>query len=221
MKYDNTVGSRTRRVITWSREIRELQKRLFLTPTQEQMLIGTLLGDGCLLNNRYKGYRLAITQGSRQKDYLYWKYENFREWFISQPKYQSVTDSWRARTISHPVFNEFHKLFYRFNKKRVPININKLLVHPLSLAVWYMDDGGVMRDGDIKRGMILNTQQFSISELKRLQSTLVNNFSIPTTRQWNNSGYRLYVGRKHCNHFSFLIKDYIHPTLFYKLVLTP
>ena len=217
MEYDNTVGSLKRRIVTWSREIRELQKKLFLTPTQEQVLIGTLLGDGCLMDNRYKGYRLSLTQGAKQKEYLDWKYGIFKDWFISKPKYQSITDSWRARTISHPSFKIFHKIFYRAKHKRVPISIEKLLVHPLSLAVWFMDDGGVMKDRGIKRGMILNTQQFSISELNRLQKTLYKNFSLPTTRQWNNSGYRLYIGKEYCPQFSSIIKDYIHPTLKYKL----
>jgi len=39
------------KVISWSKEIRDLQKNLTLTEIQKEVLMGTLLGDGCLARN--------------------------------------------------------------------------------------------------------------------------------------------------------------------------
>jgi len=97
---------RRRKPITWSREIRALQQRLSLTQIQKEVLIGTLLGDGCLLVNVYgKNYRLYIEHSVKQKNYLEWKYEIFREWCLSQPKDKK---SWRIYVLPKSV-PEFRK----------------------------------------------------------------------------------------------------------------
>jgi hypothetical protein len=55
--------------ITWSKEIRELHKKLRMNSFQEAVLIGTLLGDGSLVVNAYgKNYRLRIEHQKAQKE---------------------------------------------------------------------------------------------------------------------------------------------------------
>jgi hypothetical protein len=50
------------KVKSWSKSVRDLQKRLVLGSTQKQVLVGTLLGDGCLTPNVYgKNFRLALS----------------------------------------------------------------------------------------------------------------------------------------------------------------
>jgi len=59
-----------RKPITWSLEIRKLQKELILNSFQKKVLIGTILGDGCLTPNAYgKNYRLQIEQAAKEKKY--------------------------------------------------------------------------------------------------------------------------------------------------------
>jgi len=111
-------------------------------------LIGTLLGDGSLVANAHgKNYRLQIEHQKKQKSYLEWKYRVFERWCLSPPKFRVKTNSWYFRTISHPIFTEyrslFYQAFYQAKKKIIPKEIETLLTNPVSLAVWYMDDGGV------------------------------------------------------------------------------
>ncbi len=210
------------KIVTNSRPIRELRKSLSLSLFQEKILIGALLGDGCLTPNAYgKNYRFQVTQGSDQKEYVLWKYNIFKDWTLSEPKYAAINDSWRFRTISHPEFSKWQQRFYENKKKILPKDIESIFTDPLSLAVWFMDDGGKMKDKYREYGNLLNVQGFSIDEVGRLQNLLFINFNLSTTRQWNNRGYRLYLGKKEYGKLNELIEKFVHPTLRYKLILTP
>jgi len=109
-------------MITNSTPIRNLRKSLRLSQKQEFILIGTLLGDGSLLPNSWgKNYRLSVRQGALQKEYLFWKYNIFKNWTLSPPKYYAKTNSWNFRTISHSAFTDFAHKFYRNRKKNCQI----------------------------------------------------------------------------------------------------
>lgn len=208
--------------VTWSGEIRKLQKKLNLTSLQKKILIGTLLGDGSLIPNAYgKNYRLQIEHSARAKGYVWWKYQILKEWVLSKPRLQKRTNSWKFRTISHPEFAKFHQLFYRNKKKVIPEALDKILVSPVSLTVWFMDDGGKLADKNREYGYLLNVQQFSLKEVENIQKILWKNFSVATTRQWNNSGYRLYTGKTSRKKLDTIIRKHIHPSLEYKLLLAP
>ena len=68
-------------------------------------------------------------------------------------------------------------------KKIVPPNIEQLLIDPIALAIWYLDDG-TKRNYNACR---FATQSFSLEENKLLQSTLERNFNltIKIEEWWN------------------------------------
>lgn len=206
------------RVNSNSRYIRELRNSLVsLSFLQEKILIGTLLGDACIIPNIHgKNYRLQVEHGNRQMGYTEWKYRIFQDWTLSGPRFESRHNSWKFRTISHPEFTRWRKIFYMDNKKIIPVNIVKLLNSPISLSTWFMDDGGKLGN----RGLILNVQQFSKKEVKLLQKALSLNFNLSSTIHWNNSGYRIYFGSHSRDRFNKIIRSLVHPSLRYKL-LTP
>lgn len=203
-----------RKPITWSREIRELQKRLRLTRFQKEILIGTLLGDGCLEVNAYgKNYRFMIGHQKKHKGYVEWKYHIFEEWCLSKPKFQSLTNSWRFRTISHSIFTKFQKMFYRNGKKILPKEINRILKSPISLAVWFMDDGAL---GPKKRGLTLNTQNFTKEENKRLMKCLENNFCLNLSLHKDKKYWRIYILPKSVFQFRKRVEKFVLPEFKYK-----
>lgn len=60
---------------------------LNLTSTQISILIGSLLGDGTLrTGDRAVNANFKIEHGLVQKDYVVWKYDNFKEWVLTHPK---------------------------------------------------------------------------------------------------------------------------------------
>jgi hypothetical protein len=204
-----------RKPITWSREIRNLQKRLKITSLQKEVLIGTLLGDGYLEKNEYgKNYRLKIQHTAKERKYVWWKLKAFKEWILSSPKFQKKTNSWRFRTISHPVFTQFHQLFYRNGKKILPKEIDKFLRNPLTLGVWFMDDGAL---GPKRQGVTFNTQNFTREENERLRKCLAKNFHLETSLHKDKRSWRIYIFPRSAPQFKKLIDKIILPEFKYKL----
>ncbi len=202
-----------RKHISWSREIRNLQASLKLTPIQEEFLIGTILGDASIVANvGGKNYRLQIEQCDKQKAYVWWKYDIFKDWVLSEPKFQEKNQSWRFRTITHPVFKEFRNLFYQGSKKIIPDNIDEILVNPLSLATWFMDDG--LKKG--KNGFSVCTHAFSDEGIEILRQCLAKNFSLQTNVHWDGKGKLLYFPVSQKDRLKALLYDLILPEFRYK-----
>lgn len=205
---------------TNTKAVRSLRKNLFLSNYQKLILIGSILGDGSLSGQYTKekqetNYRLQVIHSEKQKEYLWWKYEIFRKWCLSPPKYTEKTHSWRFRTISHSELTEFHKIFYDKNgKKIIPRNICSFLNESLTLAVWFMDDG----TKGPSNGYTLNSQSFSKFENQTLKNCLESNFGILVSLHNDRSKSRLYIKTHSTSRFEYLIRPFIVPSMVYKFI---
>ena len=212
-------GSSTKYKGGYTAQVREMQSNLSLSETQKAVLIGTILGDGCLAENVWrKNFRLKVEQGDIHKEYIFWMYGIFRNWTLSSPKYLKERKAWRFYTISHPEFTKFREIFYKNKRKIIPKNIRSLLNHPLSLAVWFMDDGAARQDS---RAYTLSVHCFSKKELSFLERCLRDNFDLEFTIHWDGKGYRLYIPVSMAEKFEVLTLPYIIPSMKYKFPLTP
>lgn len=211
----------------YSAAINRLRKVLSLNSLQREVLIGTLLGDGYLYPTVSGKYAyLRICHGPKQKDYVWWKYGYFQDWVLSPPRYQLQNKAipqlggyYWFKTIAHRQFLEYRQIFYLNREKIVPPNIGELLVSPLSLAVWYMDDGSL--NG---RVLHLNTQGFSEKENLLLRSVLKHNFGIDCSLNKSGNigkGYILYVPKAEAEKFLSLIDQHLRECMSYKTFLTP
>lgn len=213
------MGSQEGKVVTWSKEIRELQESLTLSEIQTNVLIGTLLGDGCLIPNASgKNYRLAIRQCDKQKFYVEWKHSIFESFVLSPPRYDKYNNSWTFRTVSHPEFTAYYKLFYPDGKKQITKKIREFLSNPLVVAVWYMDDGSCDSNG-----YILNTQSFTREENELLQFLLQDIHGLHVRLHRDKDYWRLYLSGKDMQKFREIVEPYILSSFDYKLnsSLTP
>lgn len=159
-----------------------------LSNRQKDILLGTLLGDGCLeKNGRY--VRLRIDHSGKQGEYVKWKYLAFRNIAANKPRLSEIYDRrtskiykhWRFDTQSLPCLEKHKSLFYRKGQKIVPMNISYLLKSRLTLAVWFMDDGYNRNDCS---AMYFNTQAYSLNEQMLLQKCLKFNFGLMTKIHW-------------------------------------
>jgi len=205
-------------MITNSTSIRNLRKSLKLNRKQELVLVGTLLGDGSLLPNSWgKNYRLSIRQGGRQKDYLFWKYNIFKNWSLSPPKYYQKTNSWHFRTISHPDLTSFTHQFYNNRKKKLPDNIEQYLQEPLVLAIWWMDDGNLRKNQGRIYGGMLNTQSFTWKDNLTLKTYLEKIYKIKVLIIKDHGKPRLYIsGKDDIKKFLSIAKPYCLQIFDYK-----
>lgn len=197
---------------TNSRYLRELRKTLLLSEVQRSVVYGTLLGDGCLIPTANKmSYRLQIEHSDRQREYVFWKYKILKEFVVTPPKYIASVGSWKFRTISHEAFGSLRKVFYRDAVKILPRDID-FLEDPLTLAVWFMDDGGWHGSG-----CLINIQNFTDFEAHRLQRFFENRFGITTTLHRNHGRYRLYIPSRYREEWGGIIKDYLREEFRYKI----
>ena len=191
-----------------------MRKTVHLTDYQRAILVGTLLGDGSLIETSSKNnLRLQITHCAAQKSFVFWKYEAFKSLVLTLPKYQKQNDAWRFRTISHPELTEIGKLFYQNRQKIVPKDIASLL-SPIGLAVWFMDDGAYHRSG----GYLINTQCFTIAECDILRDVLRKKFNIENiTRHKDHNGWRLYIQVSSAKKFREIVEPFMLKDMMYKI----
>ena len=201
------------------------QKYFNLTPIAEQILLGSILGDGYLgINKRATNAYYCENHSLNQEKYLLWKNNILKfkvtyrmNWVNTRNKYQS---SIRIRSKHFSYLTNLHKFFYVGKKKQVTIDILNRL-KPLGIAVWYMDDGCyIYRDNLI----ILCTDCYSLKEHQIIVQWFKDKYNIrwdiiKNIKNYNSSHDYYYRLKTRDTQFIELIKPYIHPTLNYKIGL--
>lgn len=190
------------------------------------MIIGSLLGDACLERNG-TAYRLRMEHTDAQKAYVLWKCEVLSDFAtkaspMKVKAFHSVQRktyvSWRMYTRTDTVFSAFAERFYREGRKVLPTDLGKILVDPLSVAVWFMDDGYKRNDCNALR---ISTDSFSFEEHESLQEILAKNFGIQCSIHRKGVYWNLYIPQKFARDFVTLTKSYILPSFSYKITLAP
>lgn len=192
-----------------------------LTKQQREIIIGNILGDGCIEFSGFWGSRLQIKQAKKYKDYVFWLYRELNNLCKSSPKQKKDTDQWYFSTRHLNELTDLYKLFYPRGKKKIPKNISDLLTSDLSLAIWYMDDGCLDYRPKDHYAFILNTDGFSFRDVSQLRKVLNSNFGIKSTVQnsvCRGKNYpRLYIGARGRDRFLRLVRSHILNCFSHKL----
>lgn len=188
---------------------------------QLAVLIGTLLGDGSLEFNGYKGTRLQIKQSEERKEYVLWLYDHFKDITKTPPKKRPDTKQWYFGTRFYENLTELRKIFYPDGKKRVPRTIDNLLTSSQSLAVWFMDDGRLDYREKYHYSYSFSTDSFTIEGVKRLQNVLKERFDVDANvhmTSYRGKRYpQLYIGKAGRDSFYRIISPHILKCFSYKL----
>lgn len=194
---------------------------IFLTKEQKAILFGTILGDGYLQKTGERNARLRLEHGEKQKKYLLWKVEKLKPLFQGKPKYleriHPITKRkyryWRHQSQSTPYLGKLRRIFYPEGKKRIPQNLEKYL-NPLTLAVWYMDDGYYyFKD----KNSYLYLGNVTEEEGKVVVNSLQKKFNILGRLKKKKKGYAVYFPVTETRKLKEVIKEYILPEFSYKL----
>lgn len=191
-----------------------------LTQRQREILIGTVLGDAHLeQNGRYT--RMRVDHYNKHKAYIFWLAHEFSPFSLVPRRIRQKDkrngknyDRWHFSTRSMPVFDEFRALFYKGRRKRISLALAKFIT-PLSLAIWYMDDGFRRRDS---KGFYLCTSSFSEGEQRILQHILRVRFALTTNIHHQHDLGRIFIPSASADRFNQLVKPYILPVFQYKLL---
>lgn len=204
---------------------------------QKDLLIGTLLGDGCMSTTTQGRTWIYIGfQCTKQKEYLFHKYELLKHLCNSEPNVRYSTngrspklhEGFIFKTRVHDSLRFYGNMFYKFNKETgkmvrgIPINIAKFLT-PRAIAYWYMDDGYLKWSGK-SDAMVFCTDSFHLYDINRLRAALNNLYGIETQLNRKDPklefyGYRISVNEKNSLLLRILIKDHVLESMQYKLKL--
>lgn len=189
-----------------------------------KVAIGSVLGDGCLkqLSKKERASQLYISQHESRLPYLEWLHAKLGEQFAVNPiKRKKGYRQFYFMTKPDKALGELMTRFYPLGKKEVPAEIMNLLVFPLSLAVWYMDDGTLDKRAKYHHNAMFATYGFSFDGCAMLGKVLLENFGVQASVSrcsMRGKVYpRLYVRSAGMNRFIDIVKPYVHPVFRYKI----
>ena len=186
---------------------------LAMNPDQYQVFLGSLLGDGHLQTLPSHRYRLQITHGPKQLEYIEWKagifgtkVRSFIGDYLNAQEYVFST-----RVIDLPK----HKTF-QSHKTHCPQWVLDEL-DARGLTVWLMDDGSVAQGGHIQ----IHTNTFDEDSQRRMCLRLAE-FGIDseyktTTKKDDRSFFYINILSHSGRKVADLVAPYIHPSMAYKV----
>lgn len=186
-------------------------QKLIISDHQLEILVGCLLGDGYI----HPRGQIQIAQSSKYLPYLLWKYKELKNLAYGLPTEVSRFDSRYGKIYSQSrfwlrqYFRPWRKIFYPNGKKIFPGEFIKY-ISPLSLAVWYMDDGNYSEGRNVK----IATDGFDCKSRNDLKKLLLNRFSIKSTL--HKSG-KLRISSKSLPRFFKLVRPFIQASMKYKV----
>jgi len=197
-------------------------KPLIISPEVDQIIIGSLLGDGCIIKK--SNGMFTINHSLVQKDYVMHKYELLKKYglemkirecaerkFDSYIKGRKIKDNGYIRIESQVniSFNIYREEWYK-HKKIVPDSVYRL--NPLGLAIWFMDDGSSNMSS-----YYLSTNGFDYEYVEKLVKVLYDNFGIHASIHKNKDKFVIYIQVKSRELFTETIKEYLCDSMLRKI----
>lgn len=188
-----------------------------LTPRQEAVLIGTLLGDGCLAKHG-RHHRLHVKHKAAHRSLAEFKHQVFGTHVsmalhgFDQRLGAGLYPCVQFASRTSPVFSKWHDHFYRGRVKIVPRDIEHLLSE-LAMAVWFMDDGAADY-----AGVTFQTHNFSADEVEHLVSALQRKFGLAASSRGNKGRRIIYIRADSLARLHELMDSHLLREFRYKLV---
>ena len=170
-----------------------------LNDIQHQVLVGGLLGDFSIIKDG-KYPRMKVDRQALDKPYIDWEYNVFKnlcksgvkEFERFDKRYNKSHKYVSFRTRAVPAFLDYYNKWYPNNVRQVPLDIE---FTPLILAVWFADDGCIIRHKRDVLTLKLSTESFGKYGADLLSSKLKDRF-----------GEKFPIYRKKINKDQFFIK---------------
>ena len=193
----------------------------YLSSLQWELLLGGLMGDGALSPTRSgHGARFRWGHGAQQAEYADWKASMFANLTVSRSVNAKGAVFHDVQPL--PELAELRRAVYGFGKQKVLSYDYLKRLTAISLAVWYMDDGGFQQrslDGESGRSEIC-VQAFEPSSRQRLLEYLRDEWDLNPTLALRGTRQQavLTFGKHETAKLHALIAPFVHPSMEYKLL---
>jgi len=211
-------------------ELIKLRNKHELNKHQKQLVLGSLLGDGCLIIIN-GSYMFQTHHGAKQKEYIEYKHkimgsnQKLRE-IIAKSGFSIGNKIYRSTYQNKGALEEIAKIIFVNGKKYV----NKIWLDQITeegLAYWFMDDGYALfrayyknRPNNKKLQIYLYTQSYNLEE-HNLLINMLKRFNITAKIHKCATGTKmiLALSRESSDKFINMVKPYIEPIkcMHYKL----
>lgn len=194
--------------------------KLEISEQAHQIIIGSLLGDGCITLKRHGMF--TILHSNIQREYVEYKkylldnygikcYLRYNKGTISYIDGRAIKNNGQLKIESkvNIVFDYYRNEWYKPNKC-IPKMVYDL--NALGLAIWFMDDGTKN-----KSSYYLSTQCFSYEDHLILQDVLLKNFNIHTSIHKQKNTFVLYIKSRDRETFTNIILPFICDSMKYKI----
>lgn len=161
--------------------IQKLFKKILpshFTDTQQNYILGSMLGDGCIYRNKPTHMPYFVVNRNRiDKNYLLWESKILGDFVCKtfdkdtfDKRTNKIYHSSSFRTHRCKLLVDHYELWYPNDIKQLPV---KLELNPFSLAIWFADDGHIRPTCSPWRMRLkLSTHGFKIDEVERLTHLL-------------------------------------------------
>lgn len=188
-----------------------------LTPIQEQILIGKMLGDGSL--QRRSGGSGAVSFGHANKAYTDWTARGLGSVVTdTEGRATSGYGSEMSRRVTvwrWDIANLFAGWYERDGSKHLPADLPDRIT-PLALAFWYMDDGSLAHHEDQEDRALIATCSFDEHDHTVLVQML-RRYGIEAVVYESSGKLRLRLNENAAERLFLLIAPYVPPAMQYKL----
>ncbi len=183
--------------------------KYYLTSAHEQVVFGSILGDGSMRYASDYNVQLRVGHGAEQDEYCLWK----ESLFNGLVKYKATNSKGGHSFDTIPMYElaKLYELGYQDGKK----NPNPELIErlsPLAIAIWYMDDGTFDKDRQNRCSICCS----GIPVEK--QQMLVAWFNQQGIYPKLDSRGRINFSKSETPKLHEMIAPYIHPSMQYKLM---
>jgi len=193
---------------------------MMFAPEQEQILLGSILGDGCVMNRTSRNPIFSESHSIHQMEYLDWKQRRMYPFMKDlEVGHKGTTVMMRSRAL--PQLGFYRNVFYPGGKKTIPVE-SLAWFDDIALAVWYMDDGTISK---YEKQISIATCSFSGVVNGMLQGWLAEKYGLWFTVSWRGSHtyakgkkYPHLALQKGCNkRFLDIVEPHMVPSMRYKL----
>jgi len=212
---------------------------------QKSLILGSLLGDGCLVRlKKHPTWNWGFAKNQSKNDINGFDKKSFLEYhkltlksfivgniynYHNRPiligenkKITSETFGYVYRTRTHPLFTEIGKKWYVINENntRTKIVPKSLKLDPLSMCIWYMDDGCKEKD---KNRCRIATNGFNHEEVDFLVKLINSTFKLNSFKIHNKKNEPMIEigGYKNYKKFRDLILPCVSWNCFHHKIETP
>lgn len=156
----------------------------------KEIILGSLLGDGSLkIQKSYKNARFSFRHSVRQRDYFFWKVKELKEISSENCFWEQNDRKFRYQSLVAESLTELYYLTHQNGKISISRKwLNQLT--PLSLTVWWLDDGSLVSDS---RQGVFCTDGFDRKGILALKDYLKERWMVKTQIGKASQYYRLWI----------------------------